>query len=118
MRIPAVDTVATVDDLAVTLLTDLEPVRSAARTYLPFAATYVLLAVAAFQLDGVFIGATRTRAMRNSAVLSTASFVLATFLLARDNRGLWIAFLVFVVARAAALALYYPALRHSIRNAE
>lgn len=103
--------------LAVALLTDLEPVRAAARAHLPFAAAYVLLAVAAFQLDGIFIGATRTRAMRNAAVLSTCSFVLATYVVGHDSGALWVAFLAFVVARAAALGLYYPSLRRSIPSA-
>jgi MATE family multidrug resistance protein len=73
--------------------------------------------VAAFQLDGIFIGATRTRAMRNAAVLSTCSFVLATYVVGHDSGGLWVAFLAFVVARAAALGLYYPSLRRSIPSA-
>ncbi|HVJ20070.1 MAG TPA: MATE family efflux transporter [Polyangiaceae bacterium] len=103
---------------AIALLTDLEPVRAAARVHLPFAAGYVLVAVAAFQLDGVFIGATRTRAMRNAAVLSTGWFVVATHFLARDSAGLWLAFLTFAVARAAALGLYYPSLRRSIPGVE
>jgi MATE family multidrug resistance protein len=98
------------------LLTDLSEVRAQARHYLPFAALYLLLAVGAFQLDGIFIGATRTRAMRNASLLSTGVFVgVASWLTRWDgNRGLWLAFIVFVVARALALALYYPALRRSI----
>jgi multidrug resistance protein, MATE family len=103
--------------LAIVLLTDLGPVRASAKSHLPFAAAYVLVAVAAFQLDGIFIGATRTRAMRNAALLSTGAFVLATYVLGRDSAGLWLAFLTFVVARAAALGLHYPALRRSIPTA-
>lgn len=98
------------------LLTDLPAVRATARALIPLAALYVLLAVGAFQLDGIFIGATRTRDMRNAALVSTGVFVLAAWwLTARDgNRGLWLAFIVFVVARAAALAAHYPALRASL----
>ena len=102
--------------LLVKLLTDLPAVRAQALLYLPFAALYLLLAVGAFQLDGIFIGATHTRAMRNAALLSTGAFVLLASWLTRwdQNRGLWCAFITFVIARAAALALYYPALRRSI----
>jgi MATE family multidrug resistance protein len=100
---------------AIDLLTDLPAVRAAARELVPYAAVYVLLAVGAFQLDGIFIGATRTRDMRNAAVLSTGTFVLAAHFLTRwdGNRGLWLSFLVFAVARALALALRYPALRRA-----
>ncbi|MEZ5333155.1 MAG: MATE family efflux transporter [Thermoanaerobaculia bacterium] len=97
-------------------LTDLPAVRGTATHYLPFAAVYVLLSFPAFQLDGIFIGATRTRAMRNASIASLAVFLVAWRLLAlgRGNRGLWIAFIVYVVARAVALAVPFRALRASI----
>ena len=65
--------------------------------------------MAAFQLDGVFIGATRTRQMRNASVLSLAVFLAFAVPLAGafGNHGLWAAFVVFVVARALALLPYY-----------
>ena len=90
-------------------LTSLEPVRDAAVGYLPWTGLYVLLSVAAFQLDGVFIGATRTREMRNAGLLSLAVFLLCAWPLAAwfGNHGLWLAFIAFVVARAMALLPYY-----------
>lgn len=108
-----------VGPLMIELLTDLPEVRVQALRYLPYAALYLLLAVGAFQLDGIFIGATRTRAMRNASLLSTGAFVAAAHWLTRwdGNRGLWLAFIVFVVARALALALFYPALRRSVATA-
>jgi MATE family multidrug resistance protein len=101
---------------SIDLLTDLPEVRAQARQFLPFAALYLLLAVGAFQLDGIFIGATRTRAMRNASLLSTGVFIIAAHWLTRwdGNRGLWLSFIVFVVARALALGRYYPALRRSL----
>jgi MATE family multidrug resistance protein len=101
---------------AVRLLTDLEPVRGAAIALLPFAALYVLCSFAAFQLDGIFIGATRTRDMRNAAVLSVAAFAVAWWPLTRfgGNQGLWLAFVAYVCARAVALGWYYPGLRRAV----
>ncbi len=98
---------------AVGLLTDLEPVRETALTFLPWAALYIALSFAAFQLDGVFVGATGTAAMRNASVLSCLAFIGTSLLLvpALDNLGLWIAFVGFVVYRGAALAVAYPPLR-------
>ena len=94
---------------AVSALTSLPAVREAAFAHLPWAGVYVLVSVAAFQLDGVFIGATRTREMRNAGVLSMAAFLLAAWPLtaAWGNHGLWAAFVVYVIARAAALWPYY-----------
>ena len=100
-------------------LTDLDAVRETARRYLPYAALYTLLSVGAFQLDGIFIGATRSRDMRNAALLSISAFLLAAGLLTArpGNVGLWLAFNLFVVARALALLLHYPRLRRSIPDA-
>jgi len=98
------------------LLTDIPEVRMAAVDLLPFAVAYVALSFASFQLDGIFIGASRTRQMRNAALLAVTLFLLAWWLLAGPYgvAGLWWALLVFVVGRAVALALYLPGLRASI----
>ncbi len=98
--------------LAVERLTDIVAVRATALAALPWAALYVLLSFPAFQLDGIFIGATRTREMRNASLASTAVFLLAWWALAPrfGNDGLWWAFIVYVVMRAVALGLYYPGL--------
>ena len=100
---------------AVRALTDLPSVQDIARSYLPWTATYVLLSFAAFQLDGIFIGATGTREMRNASVLSFAGFLALSLALVpmAGNRGLWTAFLGFVVLRALALGFRYPAVRRA-----
>ncbi len=100
--------------LAIRGLTDIEAVRQAAIAFLPFAALHPILGVWAFQLDGVFIGATRTAAMRNAMIASFALFMAAWWLLTPyGNSGLWIAFLGFFAARGITLALYYPGLERS-----
>lgn len=102
--------------LAILGVTDLSDVRASATRYLPYAAVYVLLSVAAFQLDGIYIGATMTRTMRNASLVSTLAFLAAWWPLTRwaGNDGLWLAFIVFVVARAVTLAARYPALRNAV----
>ena len=82
-----------------------EEVRTAARTFLGWAALSPILGVWCFQLDGIFIGATRTRDMRNMMLVSVAVFFLAWSVLgpAFGNHGLWAAWMVFYVARATTL---------------
>ena len=96
-------------EAAVAALTTLPAVREAAVAHLPWTALYVLLSVAAFQLDGIFIGSTRTREMRNASLVSLAVFLLCAWPLvaAWGNHGLWLAFVVFVLARAGALLPFY-----------
>ncbi len=110
---------STLGPLAIAGLTNLTAVSASAERYLPYAAVYVLLSVAAFQLDGIFIGATRTRAMRNASLMAVVLFLAAWWPLSRwgGNKGLWVAFILYVVARAVALGLHFPALRYAIRSA-
>lgn len=106
----------TMGPLVINGLTDLSEVRASAGRYLPYAAIYVLLSVAAFQLDGIFIGATATRAMRDASLVSVMLFIAAWWLLAGwlGNVGLWLAFILFVFVRALTLGLHYPSLRDGL----
>jgi MATE family multidrug resistance protein len=92
--------------------------RAAARAYLPWAAAAPLLGVWAFQLDGIFIGATRTADMRNAMLASLVIFLVAWWLLLPwGNTGLWAAFYVHYLARTGSLLYYYPALVRSVPSA-
>ncbi|GJD50662.1 DNA damage-inducible protein F [Methylobacterium crusticola] len=86
-------------------------VRAFARDYLPFAALTPLVAAAAFAFDGVYIGATWTRPMRNLMLAALAADV-AVLLVARGygNTGLWLAMLAFLAARGIGQAALYPRL--------
>ena len=103
-------------EFAVAALTDLPEVRTAANSKLFLAAIYVCFSFAAFQLDGIFIGASATAQMRNAAFASLAVFLLAWWLLIDRFaiNGLWWAMIIYVAARADALLMFYPRLRRSI----
>ncbi|MCJ2137843.1 MATE family efflux transporter [Methylobacterium sp. J-026] len=89
------------------------PVRETARTYLPLAALAPLAAAAPFAYDGIYIGATWTRAMRNLTLCALAAYGTALGIvqtLDLGNAGLWIAFVTFLGARGVGQAIAYPAL--------
>jgi MATE family multidrug resistance protein len=92
-------------------------VRHSARDYLGFVVLAPLLGVFAFGYDGIYIGATWAREMRNLMVLSLLIFVAAWLALRPfGNAGLWGALLVHYAARGGLQALRYPAmLRASFR---
>lgn len=96
--------------LLIAALTDLPAVRATAERFLPWVQILPALAVWSFQLDGIFIGATRTREMRNGMLISVALFIAAAEILVPwwGNHGLWAAMTILMVARAALLALWYP----------
>ncbi|KXU88491.1 MATE family efflux transporter [Paraburkholderia monticola] len=100
-------------------LTDQAAVRTAAETYLPWAALSPVISVWGFLLDGVFIGATRTRELMMAMVVSLAVFVAAssTLLAWHGNHGLWIALLIFMATRGVTLARYLPGMSRRIEAA-
>ena len=99
----------------VDLMATAPTVRAAARDFLPWMVAAPLLGVAAWMLDGVFIGATRTADMRNMMVLSFAAYVAAALALVPvfGNHGLWAALMVSFVARGITLGARYPALERA-----
>ena len=101
---------------AVSALTDLSAVKQVAGTYLPFASVYIALSVGAFQLDGIFIGTTRTAAMRNASIVSFVGLVGLSLMLTPhfQNAGLWCSFVGYVVLRALTLWVQLPSLRRDL----
>lgn len=89
-----------------------EEARNAALAFLPYCAAVPIIGVAAYQLDGFFLGATQGRAMRNAALFTTAAYVVLDLTLRSnfDNTGVWLAFLGMYVLRAGALSWYLPSL--------
>ena len=87
-------------------------VQQAARLYLPHMVAAPLLGALAWMLDGVFIGATRTKDMRNMMILSFLGYCGLVLLLLPSfgNHGLWMAMNGFFILRGISLALRYPAL--------
>jgi MATE family multidrug resistance protein len=102
--------------MIVDAMTTSEAVRAQARVFLPYLVGLPVLACAAFMLDGIFIGATRSRDMRNMMALSFVVYVVCVWALepALGNHGLWMAMLISFVARALTLGARYPALERSV----
>ncbi len=99
-------------EVVVDWMTTSDEVRREARVYLGYVTIAPLLGFAAFMLDGIFIGATRTKDMRNMMVLSFIVYAVSVAVLMPiyGNHGLWIALLISFVARGVTLAWRYPAL--------
>ncbi|MEL6600244.1 MAG: MATE family efflux transporter [Pseudomonadota bacterium] len=92
-------------------------VQDEALRFLPWAILAPLIGVPAFMLDGIFIGATRARDMRNMMILSVIGFGLTLLLAvpAYGNHGLWFALTIFFILRGITLGLRYPALEAAAR---
>src|SRR4051812_29302644 len=80
-------------------------------TYYRWAVLLPVLGVSAYVFDGIFIGATWTRAMLATMAAASALYALALWAAGPlGNHGLWLAFTLFLVARAAAQAAVLPRL--------
>ncbi len=98
------------------LLTPEGPIRDAMNDYMPWVIISPLIVVIGFQLDGIFIGATRSREMRDSMILSAPVFIAASIWLAErwDNHGLWAAFSLYFLLRGATLTIWLPRIARSL----
>jgi MATE family multidrug resistance protein len=95
------------------LITDIDAVREVAVRFLPWLVALPLVSVWGFVFDGIYIGAIRAREMRNAMLFSTLLvFMPAWFLLQGfGNHGLWLAFILFMVARGVSMALIFQRLQ-------
>ena len=92
------------------MFTTIAELRTFSSEYLIWMVASPLLSVWAYQLDGIFIGATRSADMRNAMVISVAIYVaaMATLTGTLGNHGLWLSVMIFMVVRALTLAVRYP----------
>ena len=87
------------------LFTSIEPVKIEIDKYILFSILLPIVASVSFWMDGVFVGMLKTIAMRNAMILSSIVYVVAVYaLFDLGNYGLWIALIIFYVARAVFLS--------------
>jgi len=102
----------------INLMAKAPEVQAEAQAYLIYMVLAPILGLAAWMLDGIFIGATRTRDMRNMMAVSLMIYVVAVIVLMPliGNHGLWAALLISYVARGLTLGLRYPALERAVAS--
>ncbi|HEX9448072.1 MAG TPA: MATE family efflux transporter, partial [Dongiaceae bacterium] len=98
-----------VGPLVLPLFSHAPEVLATARQYFPWVAVTPVIAVACFQLDGIYIGATRGRDMRNGMLIATLIATVIELIAAPlfGNHGLWFALMSFFLLRAVTLATWY-----------
>jgi MATE family multidrug resistance protein len=108
----------TTGHMLIDVLTSIDDVRDMARVYLPWLIISPLIAVWSFQLDGIYIGATQSAAMRNTMIISMLIFYASLQVLVptMGNHGLWLGFMIFFAIRGITLGVWYPQVEKSIRN--
>ena len=90
-------------------MTDIENIRDISYQYsfwlvlLPFVSSFC------YQLDGIFIGASQTKELRNAMFISVVIHLISSFMLVEGfgNQGLWISLTIFFILRALTLVIYF-----------
>lgn len=109
--------VAVSRDLVLPLLSTTPELVAEAARFWPWQVVLPLVGVWAFMWDGVFFGATKTRPLRDSMVLSALVYAVAAVGLGSllGNHGLWLALAIQLLTRMVTLTLAWPALAASLR---
>jgi len=94
----------------VNLITNIEFLRYLSYKYLLWVIIIPPIASICYQLDGIFIGATQTKEMRNSMIFTVAIYVILSIFLTQElhNYGIWFALLLLMILRTSTLHFYFP----------
>ncbi|MFA0441055.1 MATE family efflux transporter [Vibrio sp. 10N.286.49.C2] len=92
----------------IAMITSIDTVQFQAQHYLPWLIAMPLVSMWCFLFDGIFIGATKGREMRNSMFIATCCF-FAMFALFSGwgNHALWFSMLSFMLMRGVGLAMIF-----------
>jgi len=102
--------------ITINIMTNVETVRVLANDYIIWVVIAPLLSFTCFQLDGIFIGATRSAEMRNSMLVTVILFLISWYVLMPryGNHGLWMALWLSYAFRTLSLLCYYSRIPASL----
>jgi len=93
----------------INLITDIEIIRFISYKHIFWIIIIPPLASFCYQLDGIFIGASQTKEIRNAMIISVLIFIGVSIYLTRyfGNHGIWFSLMLFMVLRALTLQFYF-----------
>ena len=93
----------------INLITDIEILRFISYQHIFWIIIIPPVASFCYQLDGIFIGASQTREIRNAMVFSVLIFIGTSIYLTRyfENHGIWFSLVLFMILRALTLQFYF-----------
>ena len=93
----------------INIITDIEILRFISYKHLIWIIIIPPIASFCYQLDGIFIGASQTKEIRNAMIVSVTGFIISSIYLTNyfENHGLWFSLLLFMIFRALTLKFYF-----------
>ena len=100
----------------ISIMTDLPDIKNLSFSYSYWVVIIPFISSFCYQFDGIFIGASQTKELRNAMIVSVSIYIVcALFLISSfGNSGLWISLCIFFVLRALSLFFYLPRIYHRI----
>ena len=92
----------------ISLMTDLPNIEIISLSYSYWVVIIPLISSFCYQFDGIFVGASQTKELRNAMIISVCIYIISAVYLISNfgNLGLWISFSIFFIARALTLFAY------------
>ena len=92
----------------INLMSDLEEIRKLSSSYVIWLIFFPLISSFCYQFDGIFIGASQTKELRNAMIFSVLSYLIISIFLTKllFNNGIWISLCIFMILRALSLFCY------------
>ena len=96
-----------INNLVIELMSDIEEIRNLSSSYAIWLIIMPLISSFCFQFDGIFIGVSQTKELRNAMIFSVFCYLTISLFLTdlMGNTGVWISLCIFMILRA--LSLYY-----------
>ncbi len=93
----------------INVITDIEILRFISYKYIMWIVIIPPVASFSYQFDGIFIGATQTKEIRNAMMISVVSFIITSIYLTKyfGNHGLWLSLLLFMIFRSLTLNYFF-----------
>ena len=93
----------------INILTDVEIIRYISYNHAIWIIIIPPIAALCYQFDGIFVGASQTKELRNGMMISVASFVVISIYMVNyfNNHGLWLSLLLFMIFRSLTLKIFF-----------
>ena len=94
----------------ISIMTDLPDIKSLSFSYSYWIVIIPFVSSFCYQFDGIFVGASQTKELRNAMIVSVSIYIVCAIFLADtfSNTGLWISLCIFFVLRALSLFYFLP----------
>ena len=96
-----------INNFVINLMSDIEEIRNLSSSYAVWLIIMPVISSFCFQFDGIFIGVSQTKELRNAMIFSVFGYLAISIFLTglMGNTGVWISLCIFMILRA--LSLYY-----------